>query len=952
MRKNHFISHKKYTNHNLYTNMTKHFFSLLLFLGGLCSLSAQILTVTPAFPTQNDNVTIVYDATQGNGALAGYTGTVYAHTGVISDLAPGWQHVKGTWGTADPLVAMTSLGNDKYEISFNITTFYGVLATETVSQLAFVFRNATGSIVGRDAGGTDIFYDVYSGSSLQLSLNSPTNGDIYNVNDMVGITANSSAATDINLYIDGVLEQTFANTTTASLNYQVLTTGQHWIKVTAGALADSVYIIGQGAAQVQNAPNGTQFGINYLTPSSVRLALNTPVPDKSYVYAIGDFSNWLPLPAFEMKNSTDGKIWWIDIPNLTPGQEYAYQFLVKNNSGTQIKIADPYCEKVLDPWNDQYISASIYPNLKPYPPQAIGIVSVFQTNAPTYNWQVTNFQAPKQTDLVVYELLVRDFSKRHAFQAVIDTLFYLKDLGVNAIEIMPVMEFEGNSSWGYNNSFMFAVDKYYGTREKLKELVDICHQNGIAVIFDIVLNHHFGQAPMTQLYWDATNNKPAANNPWFNPDAKHPFNVGYDMNHDSPETRAYIDRVTKYWIEEYHGDGFRFDLSKGFTQTNSGSNVGLWGQYDASRVYNIKRMGDAIWSYAPNSYLVLEHFADNSEETVLANHGFMLWGNHNYNYGEATMGYIANSNFGWISYKNRNWNNPKVFGYMESHDEERLMYKNLMYGNVNGSYNIKSLNTALDRMAEAYSFFATVPGPKMTWMFGELGYDISIEDPCKLCEKPVLWNYFNVAKRKQLYLIESALNKLRVTEDAFESNDFYLDVTNAVKRIEVNHASMNVNVVGNFGVTAWTGDIYFKSNGKWYDYFSGDSINVSNNTYNMSLQAGEYHLYTTKKLLIPNTDPTVGIEGDLENSAFYHFTYPNPTSETSYVVFASKTTAQATVRIFNTLGQVVATPMKNETVTALQLQEVIWGNENVPSGTYFYQIEVAGKVVTGKILKQ
>lgn len=939
--------------------MTKQFFALLLFLSGLCSLSAQIITVTPAFPTADDTVEVVYNAALGNAALVGVT-PIYVHTGLITNLSQNsadWQHVQMLpWPTNNAKLLMTDLGNNLHKIKFHIRSYYNVPVTETVQKLAFVFRNTTGSIVGKDASGGDIFYDVYSGTNLQLGIASPINGDIYSVNDMVGITANSSVATDINVYVDGTLAQTFPNTTTASYNFQILSAGQHWIKATAGTLADSVYIIGQGAAQVQNAPNGTQFGINYLTPSSVRLALSTPVPDKSYIYAIGDFSNWLPLPAFEMKNSTDGKTWWVDIPSLTPGQEYAYQFLVKNNAGTVIKIADPYCAKVLDPWNDQYISGSIYPNLKPYPLGQTGIVSVFQTNYPSYNWQVSNFQGPKQSDLVVYELLLRDFSKRHAFQAVIDTLFYLKDLGVNAIQLMPVMEFEGNSSWGYNNSFMFAPDKYYGTREKLKELIDICHQNGIAVIFDIVLNHHFGQAPMTQLYWDAANSKPAANNPWFNPDAKHPFNVGYDMNHDSPETRAYIDRIVKYWIQEYRADGFRFDLSKGFTQIYSGSNVGQWGQYDASRIYNIKRMADQIWTYSPNSYLILEHFADNSEETELANYGLMLWGNHNCAYNQATMSYPGptpcNWDFGWISYKNRNWNNPKVVGYMESHDEERLMFKNLAYGNANGAYNIKSLNTALDRMAEAYTFFATVPGPKMTWMFGELGYDISLEDPCKLCEKPVLWNYFTVAKRKQLYLIHAALNKLKVTEDAFESSDFYLDVSNAVKRIEVNHASMNVNVVGNFGVTTWTGDMYFKSNGKWYDYFSGDSITVSNNLYNMTFQAGEYHLYTTKKLLTPNTDPTVGIEGNLANSAFYHFAYPNPTNNESHIVFSTKTTAQATVRIFNTLGQVVATPMQNETVTALQLQEVIWNGENVPTGTYFYQIELGGKVVSGKIIKQ
>ena len=90
-------------------------------------------------------------------------------------------------------------------------------------------------------------------------------------------------------------------------------------------------------------------------------------------------------------------------------------------------------------------------------------------------------------------------------------------MGINAIEMMPVNEFEGNLSWGYNPDYYFAPDKYYGPANNMKQFVDNCHKKGIAVIMDIALNHSFGQAPMVQLYWDAVNSRPAANNPWFNP---------------------------------------------------------------------------------------------------------------------------------------------------------------------------------------------------------------------------------------------------------------------------------------------------------------------------------------------------------------------------------------------------------------------------------------------------
>ena len=133
------------------------------------------------------------------------------------------------------------------------------------------------------------------------------------------------------------------------------------------------------------------------------------------------------------------------------------------------------------------------------------------------------------------------------------------------------------------------------------------------------------------------------------------FNVGYDFNHESQFTQQYMDQILKYWLTEFKADGFRFDLSKGFTQKNTLGNTGAWGQYDGSRIYLLKRMRDEIRKYDNNAVLILEHFADNSEETELSNEGFYFWGNGNTAYSEIAMGYGYKSMIGIFSNNRLEW---------------------------------------------------------------------------------------------------------------------------------------------------------------------------------------------------------------------------------------------------------------------------------------------------------
>ena len=668
-----------------------------------------------------------------------------------------------------------------------------------------------------------------------------------------------------------------AETNTKDLTYNFIhsnfSVGAHTVKIvgidTTGSVDSTSFIMFSNPAYT-NAPlpDGLKPGINYTSVTNATLALFAPYKD--FVYLIGDFNDWKVQTNYMLNRhfvNSDSVIWWIDV-TISPGTEYAFQYLV---DGT-IRTGDPYSEKILDPWNDQYISPTTYPNLKPYPSgKTSQAVSVLQSAQNEYQWQVTDFQKPPNEKLVIYELLVRDFSTQRNYQFLIDTLAYLKSLGVNAIELMPVNEFEGNSSWGYNVSFHPAADKYYGTSNKLKEFIDICHQNGIAVIFDMVLNHAYGQSPLVRLYWDSAKSRPAANSPWFNVVSPNPvYSFGYDFNHEKSATKYFVDRVNRYWLEEYKFDGFRFDFTKGFTNT-----PGDGGAYDQPRINILKRMADQIWAYDSTAYVILEHFAANSEEIVLSNYGMMLWGNHNYDYNEATMGYA--SNFSGISYKNRGWTNPYLVGYMESHDEERLMYKNLTYGNSSGSYNIKDIRVALNRMKLAGAFFFTIPGPKLMWQFGELGYDVSIDFNGRTGEKPVKWDYLNDDRRTNLYKVYQSLIKLKSDYDVFSTSDFTLDVSGLVKRIYLNHPSMNAFIIGNFGVDQFTTAANYTSTGWWYDYFSGDSIDVVSTNQSITLAPGDFYIYTTSKL--PTPEPGILLDVEQNDNAIPIYLYLNRTTQ-------------------------------------------------------------------------
>jgi glycosidase len=905
---------------------------------------AQVST-SPALPNDTKAVTITFDATQGTAGLKDYTGDVYAHTGVItnkSTSASDWKYVVAGWTVNVPKAKLTRISANIYTLSItpDIRSFYGVPSGETIQQMAFVFRSADQTKEGKATGGKDILVNVFP-EGLNVSITSPSKINLFERNQPFTFSATTSTTADLKIYQNN--QEIGAQTgTSISKNMILPVAGNYWLKVSVTqnttVKLDSVYVCIRATTPLESRPAGLQTGINYTDDQSATLMIYAPY--KNYIFVTGDFSSWMPENAYQMKK--DGDYFWLKIGNLIPQKEYIFQYLIDG----KLQIADAYTDKVSDP-DDKYISSTIYPDLIPYPlGKAVDRASVLQTGQSPYPWSTTSYSIPAAAKLSIYELLIRDFTSERTYKALQAKLEYLKRLGINTIELMPFSEFEGNSSWGYNPNFYFAPDKAYGTKNDLKALIDECHKQGFIVIQDIVLNHTFGSSPMVKMYWDDELKRPSAINPWFNPVSPNPvYFWGYDYNHESAATKEFVDRVTKYWMTEYRVDGFRFDFTKGFTNT-PGDGSG----YDASRIAILKRMADKIWEVNPNAFVILEHFAANAEEQELAayRNGMLIWGNTNYNFCEAAMGYNdpGKSDFSWASYQQRGFSKPGLVAFMESHDEERQMFKTITYGNSSGIYNTKNLATALERSQLATAFFMSLAGPKMIWQFGELGYDYSINNcengtqstNCRVDPKPVRWDYLENTDRLKLFNIYSAMLRLRVIYDVFTSGQETLSLSSSIKKIQLKLSDHNITVLGNFGVTEQTAISGFQHTGTWYEFFTGNELYVSDVNMAIQLKAGEFRLYSDQKLPafkdLATTAPEAVKQSNLK-------IFPNPVNNNLSIESGQP---MKEVELISVNGQLIQQIFPNSININLALS-------HLKTGFYVLKVRTENEFYTEKVIK-
>ncbi|MFT5018407.1 MAG: 1,4-alpha-glucan branching enzyme [Neolewinella sp.] len=843
------------------------------------------------------------------------------------------------------------------EVFDNDNLVYSLIGTELSESLTFFTSGAHLVRAVATANGIEVAEEFTIEAKLEALFTAPDQEVIEATADaIITLTGTSYIASELSIS-DGS-QVVFAGpgssfNTDVTLPASAVTTYTLTSTLNGETATDNVTFI-TGPPEVADPPAGFRPGAVDMDNGDVLLQLRAP--GKIDVFVLGNFNDWSATAEGRMQKSIDGETFWLMVPAADIDGDLIYHYLIDGN----IRQPDPYSALVLDPNNDRFISNQTFSGIPPYPARAAGILTWHRRNVAPFNWQTAaDYDRPDPKKMVVYELLLRDFLADHSFKSLTDTLSYLERLGVNAIELMPVSEFENNNSWGYNVSFHMALDKYYGSPEDLKAFVDACHARGMAVILDVVYNHAFGQSALARMWWNETAFRPTVNNPYLNPVPRHPFNVGYDMNHESPLTKEYVKETTKYWQEEFRVDGFRFDLSKGFTQLFSGSDVNFWNQYDASRVAIIKDYADHLWSVDDETYVIMEHLAVSAEENELANYGngMFFWSGFNPHdqFAEASMGYP--SNLREVLPANRGFTVNNMVAYMESHDEERLQYKNEAFGNGSGGYSIRNENTGLNRLKLSSAFFYTVPGPKMLWQFGELGYDFpinycgngSIQENCRVDPKPIRWDYRNDFDRAEVYNITAEFLYLRNNFDFFHREVTKQQLGGFVKILNLSGSDGKVAVVGNFGVTQRSATGVFPTTGDWYDYFSGETLPISNLNTSIALAPGEFRLFIDRPIERMGGRLPTGLN-DREVARLGLSVSPNPSTGAVRVDFQLKSASEVTIDLMNVTGRVLQRMFSGRLGSGMQSVAVEAGL--VPAGLYFLRLsDGAGTGVQAVVIR-
>ena len=833
---------------------------------------AQVTTVPGIIQKGYDGkVTIIFNPNEGNGGMKGAT-ECYAHTGIITSASSNdgdWKNVVEGWRANTAKTQLQKDGtNWKLEIN-NLYDFYGCPKTTEIKKLAFVFHDGpSGSKEGKTAEGTDIFVELAE-AGLAASI----------VGDIPEIASLGSTIT-LNCYA------TMPATLTLKLNGQVVKTetgsemaytqtldkqGNYNFELTVATADETATATASTCVPNDptkaNRPAGIVNGIYYDKADETKVTLCTYAGSKTepakHVFVVGDFNNWTISNDYQLKQANDSAYFWIELTDLTAQQEYAMQYVVVRADGQVKRISDLYSEKVLhkdDAWEPKQLD----PTLMDYPLAGDGYVTVIQPGKPAFQWSdaTLNFKRPDNINLIIYELWVRDHTPRRSIEGLMERLDYFEDLGVNAVELMPVTEFDGNDSWGYSPNHYFALDKAYGTPEQLKTFIDECHKRGIAVILDMVFNHATGLNPMNKLYpWGTDLSK----NPWFNAQAPHGDNVYEDWNHDFAPTKTMFTRALQYWLEEYKVDGYRMDLSHGLCGTAANTSVKHIKEYYQNGVKTVSE----------DAYFILEHWGTNmgSERPQLVNEGMLCWENTTNAYYQTAMGWLKDGD----SFANAN--KDGYISYCESHDEERAFFKAKEWGAGDLKTNEE---VRVARVPINMAFLTLLNGSQMFYHFAELGFDnskyqnaqgkwgkndygitseLGADYDCKM----------QVKKRIERWLVEghcrmAAFQKVgqiiqlrtRLMPEVFEGNPTKVDIGGGKKLRTIQWGS-DVFVAGNFDVA---GDqTVTLPSGTWYNYFA----QAKQTTTTVTLKPGEVAIFTGKEVKLPEMPAGYEFYTDVED---------------------------------------------------------------------------------------
>jgi 1,4-alpha-glucan branching enzyme len=465
-------------------------------------------------------------------------------------------------------------------------------------------------------------------------------------------------------------------------------------------------------------------------------------PYNEVVQVIGNWNNWQPI---ELTRGPDG--WWRTTVELEDG-DYQYKFRVKSLSyfarGQMLDLFDPYALSITEDAGEATI-------LRVRDGRRIDV---------EYDWKHDDESLPNNRDLVIYEIHVGDFAGKQRggkFKHVIEKLDYLKELGINCLELMPVKEFPGRG-WGYSLRSLFGVENSYGKPEDLCRLIDEAHGRGMRVVIDGVYNHSDAESPLTKIdytYWYYGENPDP---PEFHWGPKFDYGHWDDKLKIFP-ARKYVIESIQFWVQVFHIDGIRFDAT------------GAIKNFDVLRELANSAF-DKIGGIKP-FITIAEHIPEDPAVTGRPDRGPMNAAWHD-NYAWLLQTILTGKERGGHS----PWNldelemrmNPATNGYIEadrfvnylsSHDHHRAMQ---ILGEEGKIFD----EAAFRKMKLGLGLLLMSPGLPMIWMGNEFGFaaDKSL-DP-----RPLDWDLLNNESNAGLVNHTKAMAKIRHDNAALRTDSF------------------------------------------------------------------------------------------------------------------------------------------------------------------------------------
>ena len=478
--------------------------------------------------------------------------------------------------------------------------------------------------------------------------------------------------------------------------------------------------------------------------------------------------------------------YWVIDKHLEKGL-HQYQFVIDDN----ILICDPYAQQVE------------YENNNPVPKAGI------EVGRDIYRWKYDDWRCPNLKDLVIYEMHIGDFSPQGTFRKVTERLDYLKKLGINAIEFMPLYESAVGDYWGYKPTYYFSPRRSFGSFWDIIEMIDYCHGNGIAVILDLVIAHTDHSHPFNIMY-------PYEQSPWYGSGLgeKNQFGLPtFDYSKDPPN--GFVRDIEAYWLKDFHVDGFRYDYLAGI-----GSKEGK----------GLPSMMNLVREIRPEAFLIGECLPENPD--LVNNSGIgAVWHTRSRLALTSLLVQTDIAPYSWTDFastvqafdpKTQDYNESAfMINYIESYDDKRLMFM-LRQSGFNEEISFKKC-----RLAAA--ILTTLPGQPMLFAGQEIGESL----PVNQNENKIDWNKLDLPKNKILNDYFSQLCRLRHSRSSLRNSNFKFTLIDSKNKLVVYQRASGADqvvVALNFSDNNQNIPIEFPSPGNWHEFDSNRIFSVNKST--------------------------------------------------------------------------------------------------------------------------